>query len=608
MPRRFAQFLLACWCLGGAATGGSSAPVAPAHPSEAARTWISARKISALRFYRTMDPAIEYSEVRVKTGDDPRWAEPTWEDNSWQVLTRTGVPKVPVRAGIMWVRFRIRCVSPDGRLPEGFLLWNLMASYDVFWDGRALAHSGRPANTRAEEIEGGSVLSRAVPSDLAGPGEHVVAIRLSSHHVWGAPEYSGLTLVMMTPGDYDAKFRRDNILPVMASSALFTIAIVALAIWVIAARQRVLLYFGAMCSAGGAFVSISWYTLAYNYPYSWKYDLQLAFAAAALALNVSLGAVILEEWTVPRRRWWLAALLLMDGAVVVQTFPRFLQLPGLMVAVGFGFVLVSCGWAALHRRHGVWLIAAVVSFSGILLYRDPIHFVGSDFFQSFLPIVVGVLLVIVLRLRTERLQAHETKLTAARLEIELLKKNLQPHFLMNTLTALAQTVEENPALAVRLIDDLAEEFRTVARISSEKIVPLAQELALCRAHLKVMRARTDLDWQLDADGVDPAASVPPAVFLTLIENSFSHQRATAGATTFALRSVVEHTRVRYRFRSPGAVTLDSTRVMGGTGLRYIRARLEESFPGAWSLGHGEVPGGWETVIELRTSNNQRADR
>jgi LytS/YehU family sensor histidine kinase len=161
---------------------------------------------------------------------------------------------------------------------------------------------------------------------------------------------------------------------------------------------------------------------------------------------------------------------------------------------------------------------------------------------------------------------------------------------------------------VKLIDDLAEEFRTLAAISGEKQVPLGRELELCRVHLRVMRARTDLDWKLAVDGVDPAAQVPPALFLTLIENGFSHQRARKDATTFALQADARGDGVRYTFLSPGTVTPETSRVTGGTGLRYVRARLEESFPGAWSLSQGPVSDGWQTVIEVwRAERNGGAE-
>jgi LytS/YehU family sensor histidine kinase len=249
-------------------------------------------------------------------------------------------------------------------------------------------------------------------------------------------------------------------------------------------------------------------------------------------------------------------------------------------------------------------MAVMVAISAVLLWLRPEHFVGLDIFQAFLPTVLGVLLTIALRLRAERRQAQETRLVAARMEIELLKKNLQPHFLMNTLTALSQTVEEEPARAVRLIDDLSQEFRTLSRMASEKTVTLAEELELCRAHLRVMRARTDVDWELAVDGVEGGVRVPPALFLTLIENGFSHQVARPADRTFTLRMTAQGGRVRFEFLSPGEVTAETTRVAGGTGLRYVRARLEESFPGQWTLTQAAVNGGWLTVIEIPGDNSK----
>jgi hypothetical protein len=38
-------------------------------------------------------------------------------------------------------------------------------------------------------------------------------------------------------------------------------------------------------------------------------------------------------------------------------------------------------------------------------------------------------------------------------------------------------------------------------------------------------------------------------------------------------------------------------------LKYVKARLEESFSGQWSFSHGAVADGWETVIDLATIQN-----
>jgi LytS/YehU family sensor histidine kinase len=159
-------------------------------------------------------------------------------------------------------------------------------------------------------------------------------------------------------------------------------------------------------------------------------------------------------------------------------------------------------------------------------------------------------------------------------------------------------VEQDPRRAVQLIDDLADEFRTVARVSAEKLIPLTQEIELCRAHLRVMSVRTGREWSLEVAGVDAATLVPPAVFLTLIENGFAHQR-TPGAAPAAFRLTVESMsdgRRRCTFVSPGEKHTDPNRPEGGTGLRYVKARLEESFSGHWTFADGPVAGGWRTTI------------
>jgi LytS/YehU family sensor histidine kinase len=234
--------------------------------------------------------------------------------------------------------------------------------------------------------------------------------------------------------------------------------------------------------------------------------------------------------------------------------------------------------------------------------------ISPSFFLFFGVLVVMLLGVLGWQMREERWHARAAQLTASRLELELLKKNLQPHFLLNTLAVLAEIVERDPPKAVSLIDDLAEEFRSVARMSAEKLIPLAQELALCRAHLRVMSVRTGRTCSLAAEKVDDTVLVPPAVFLTLIENGFTHQGVADGVTVFQL--AVERAAggaTSYMFFSPGEVQVERTRPTGGTGMRYVKARLEESFPGRWSM-HGEpVVGGWRTLIEI-AGGERKAER
>jgi len=571
----------------------------PTAPAKNARSWYAAKQpTSAWRLLHRIAEPVEYSEVRLNVGDDPQWAQANFNDSAWRVIARGNPPWVPTHAGVMWLRFRVRWNQPTGRLPEGLHFLFLSGSYQVYWDGVKLGANGVPANRREEEVEGLMEYHPGLPQELTGPGEHQLALRLSTWHATDPYPFTPLLTIVMAPEVFDADFRRDNVLPMMAFGALFAIALAAGIMWIVAARRRVLLLFAGMCFFAGLMEATEWYLLAYIYPVSRLFSLEIAVGATGLLLGVFLVAVLLEEWDVPRKRWWLGLLLLLDAGLIARVYPQIQRVELQFIAAAFAWILGTSVWAGLRGRRGVWIVVFAVGTSAFLLWRDPKHFVGLDFFQGFMPTALGLLLTIALRLGAERRQAQEMKLTAARMEIELLKKSLQPHFLMNTLTALAQTIEENPRAAVQLIGDLAAEFRALARYAGEKQISLAQEIELCRAHLRVMSVRTERTWRLDCMGINPAALVPPALFLTLIENGFSHQQAVDGATTFTLQASESGRGTCYTFLSPGRVRAASPDPTGGTGLRYVKARLEEAWPGNWRLTQRETGGGWETSIEL----------
>jgi hypothetical protein len=337
-----------------------------------------------------------------------------------------------------------------------------------------------------------------------------------------------------------------------------------------------------------------------SYDYDWHYPFRVGMIYLAGILGACLIAFVGIHFKVPRLRWLLGIHVL--ATIVILNWPRELYyLPlsersGTVMLVAFLLSSLTAGWAVMQQQPG----ALMVLIGCLLSAVTGGHFIEGRFFPAFLPTMLGLLGAVALRLRAEARAGQEAQLTATRLELELLKKNLQPHFLLNSLTALAEVVEREPTVAGKLIGDLAGVFRALARMSGEKQVSLAQELDLCRAHLRVMSIRTSIEWRLETRNLSPGDAVPPALFLTLIENGYIHQRVQGPAAVFELSAAPSPGGTVYTFISPGEVRLQPDRPDGGTGLRYVKARLEESFPGRWTFTHGPHPaGGWATVIELR---------
>jgi hypothetical protein len=542
---------------------------------------------------------------RFQRGDDPAWAAKDFDDSAWPVVSGR---ELPSRDGIYWLRWRVTQFVDRPFRPRDGLLFKVVASYDLFWDGRLIARSGRVSRSAEDEGPGSVDALFQIPSDLLGAGEHVVALRMSS---WNTGFPSQTYALNFSWGNFRAillERSRTALFSVMAVGAALVAAVVFGLIWLLAGRRRSLLLFSLLFLTVAVMQALQAWRWLYDYPYSWHYPRLVAITALTTAMAVLLPAFLLEQFNL-RRRWWAYGPLLIFLTYAWLSSPIYNRISLMACGVGFGVSLGVAAAAVWRRRRGARFAGAGIALSLFALTAAPRDFLDHAFFISAGPAVLGLLVAVVLQLRDERREAQRAVLAAARLEIELLKKNIQPHFLLNTLATIQAVIEQEPRTAVTLIDALAGEFRILNRVSGEKLIPIEQELELCRAHLHVMSLRKGAGCTLEVNGVDPHARVPPALFHTLIENGLTHLLPRNGRLEFELRADPLPVGGRYTLLArgdPQASSTQSTETKGpdgavpdGTGLRYIKARLEESFTGRWTLAGMPVTGGWETTIEIR---------
>ncbi len=552
--------------------------------------------------------------VRLKMGDDPRWAAPGWDDHDWKEIELT---EVPSRAGPYWVRIHLKrpqthiasCIlglkstlwyTEDPNAPIDGIFIPAVFSFDLFWDGQRLERSGVVGSSRATEKVGPLDHLTRIPDGLLGPGTHLLALRISSYHFnYLSPQF----VLSLTLDNYERRFLLEAHRPIFpligVVSSLLMAAVGLVMYWYVDRRRPLLLSSGSSLAIAlfYALIATRW---LYNGPYDWNLPRGIAVSIAMAVIACLVPWLLSEQLVVSRRYLWA----LLPALPAAWLFSPWYDGKVLAICrVMFGLSLVIVARASLLRRPGArpiffgLLVGLVASFA--FPRQDGREFLDPSFFVIFVILMLLIFVLLGVQLQSDRRRAQQAMLTAARLEVELLKKNLQPHFLLNTLTALSEVVEQNPRQAVGLIDDLAEEFRVLSRMTGEALVPLGRELDLCRAHLRVMSLRTGTARALEVSGADAAALVPPALFLTLIENGFTHQ-CDGVAGDFRLgASALPGGGVSYVFTSPGDVSRDPERPAGGTGLRYVKARLEESFPGLWTYRDGPTAAGWETVIELR---------
>ncbi|MEQ1505550.1 MAG: histidine kinase [Myxococcota bacterium] len=183
----------------------------------------------------------------------------------------------------------------------------------------------------------------------------------------------------------------------------------------------------------------------------------------------------------------------------------------------------------------------------------------------------------------ERLRAERLEREAERAQLLAMKAHLDPHFLFNTLNAIAEWCQEDPAVAERAILQLSAILREVLGGIGAATWPLRRELDLARDVWALHHLRDPswftVDWQVDPAALDVA--VPPLALLPLVENAVKHgpARGHRGALTLAVR--VAGGRVEVRIANPGPYAGPRD---GGTGLDTVGKRLRLAYGSRATLG------------------------
>jgi two-component system LytT family sensor kinase len=191
-----------------------------------------------------------------------------------------------------------------------------------------------------------------------------------------------------------------------------------------------------------------------------------------------------------------------------------------------------------------------------------------------------------LRLRARREQAIQLTSQLAEARIDALRRQLDPHFLFNTLNAIASLVERDPRGVRRMIARLGDLLRHSFEGGDAPEVPLRRELALLGLYVDIVRVRFQdrltVDIAVDDDVLD--ALVPTFILQPLVENSVKHgvEKRTEGG-----RIVVEGARdgdtLVLRVRDDGGAAAADTLnapTGRGVGVRNTRARLQQLYGSA----------------------------
>ncbi|NMO21345.1 histidine kinase [Pyxidicoccus fallax] len=200
-------------------------------------------------------------------------------------------------------------------------------------------------------------------------------------------------------------------------------------------------------------------------------------------------------------------------------------------------------------------------------------------------------------LTKERARAARLALEAEQAQLLALRSHLDPHFLFNTLNAIAEWCREDGAVAEAAVLRLSTMLRSVLAGVRSATWPLSQELELIRTLFDLHLLRDPNLFQLTMSvpsGVGEVA-VPPLALLPLAENAVKHGPAAGHRGRLSLDVAVRDDAVEVAIENPGASKGPRE---GSAGLPTVERRLALAYGGRARLELASAAGRTRVTVTL----------
>jgi len=208
-------------------------------------------------------------------------------------------------------------------------------------------------------------------------------------------------------------------------------------------------------------------------------------------------------------------------------------------------------------------------------------------------------------------QEREFRLSQA--ELQALRTQLHPHFLFNTLNAIAELVYSDPKVADRTILRLSELLRFSLASQKTQEVTLKEEIDFLEKYVEIhktlMRDRLNVRVNVDPETLD--AAVPNMLLQPLVENAIRHgisPRPEGGNIEIHARRVDGQLYVE--IADDGLGMIEREAAQSGVGLINTRERLKHLYNDAHTFSLSSFPGRGVTIrisVPFREAGNDTND-
>jgi hypothetical protein len=267
-----------------------------------------------------------------------------------------------------------------------------------------------------------------------------------------------------------------------------------------------------------------------------------------------------------------------------------------IIAIFWHFANSIIIWVILQPNLSKIIFDFGVSFSWIIILF-PVPFGWSLLY-------LGIKLWLEWDLQKER--AEKASMLAQQAQLQMLRYQLNPHFLFNALNSIRALIEEDAGIARTMITELSEFLRYSLISRNRKDVKLKDELEAIRYYLSIEKKRYEEKLDVAFEVAPETEDYPILSFLIhpLVENAVKYGMQTSSMPLkIRIKAIIFEDRLRISIINSGvwlrtSIQKENGLVSTGTGLENVRARLRNAFPDNYRFETFEKDGNVNVVLEI----------
>ena len=276
---------------------------------------------------------------------------------------------------------------------------------------------------------------------------------------------------------------------------------------------------------------------------------------------------------IPGLLGFYASYLLLFNRYLVTKKILLLMLAVVSFSFLFSIITQLIIYVAFAGKGVNWTFETIISLGTFLAFISVVHSTTGLIMQGFIKWFEDIKLKADLNKRN-----YET-------ELALLKSQINPHFLFNTINNIDMLITKDATSASAYLNKLSDIMRFMLYETKTERIPLNKELTYIEKFIELQKIRTTNQHYINFNVTGDATNmmIPPMLFIPFIENAFKHTENKKTENAINIKIDIEKSRIIFRCENSYNPNSQLKQDGNGLGSELIRKRLALMYPDKHTL-------------------------